>query len=294
MAQGETCHNCVYSYWDCNLAAWTLSLGIPVRPTCANQPAYPGRMRECPLGTVCRNFRPRPPTPTGPAVKTIPLGDGVYTYVDAADFEWLNQWTWSLRNGYAGRRDKNRIIFMHRQIMQPPEGMVVDHQNRNKLDNTRVNLRVCTPEENARNRSKPRRTSSRFRGVSLSEHDGKYRADVWHQGEHLPCRYFTDELEAARARDYQAVQVLGAEAALNLPEEWPPERVKRVHAHWLRAQARQSAKEPQPKSKGSKHKNRKSQIVNRKSKAPRTKTPKGPAMKKKKATGKRKQTRKRK
>ncbi len=292
MARVESCHNCVYSHWDRNLAMWTMSVGVPVRPTCANQPDYPGRMRECPFGTVCRNFRPQPPTPTGPTVKTIPLGDGFYTYVDAADFEWLNQWIWYLQNGYAVRRDKNRIISMHRAIMQPPEGMVVDHQNRNKLDNTRVNLRVCTPEENARNRSKPRRTSSRFRGVSFSEHQGKYRAEIWYKGERFPCRYFTDEIEAARARDYEAVQVLGEEALLNLPEEWPPERVKRVHAQWLRAQARQKAKEPRAKGKGTKHSKRRSQIANHKSQAPRS-APKKPA-RKKKATGKRKQTRKRK
>jgi hypothetical protein len=328
MAQVETCHNCVYSYWDRNLAAWTLSLGIPVRPTCANQADYPGRMRACPLGTICRNFRPRPPTPTGPTVKTIPLGDGFHTYVDAADFEWLNQWTWYVQDGYAIRREKRKYVYMHRQIMQPPEGMVVDHRNLNKLDNTRVNLRVCTQQENLCNRRKKRGTFSRFRGVSYPKGGPKYLAQVYYKGKTFFCGYHTDEVEAARARDYTAVQVLGEEARLNLPEEWPPERVKRVHAEWLRAQARlkaraprtkdggskhkkrkspitnrkskalraqarQAAEAPRPKSKGSKHKNRKSQIVNHKSKAPRAQAPKGPARKKKKATGKRKQTRRR-
>jgi hypothetical protein len=291
MAPAESCHNCVYSHWDRNLALWTMTVGVRVRPTCANQPDYPGRMRECPLGTVCRNYRPKPPTPTGPTVKTIPLGEGFLTYVDAADFEWLNQWTWHLHSGYAARAERRKEILMHRQIMQPPEGMVVDHRNRNKLDNTRANLWICTPQENACNRAHRRSAFSRFHGVSYAKERGKYRAYLYHKGERFYGGYFTDELEAARARDYKAVQVLGAEARLNLPGEWPPERVKRVHAQWLRAQARLKAKEPRPRSKKSKHKNRKSQIVNRKSKAPRAKAPKGPA-RKKKATGRRKRTKK--
>jgi hypothetical protein len=285
--------------------------GFPARATCGNQPDFPGRMRECPPRGICRNFRPKPPTPTGPAVKTIALGEGFYTYVDAADFEWLNQWMWSLRGGYAARMEKRKPIYMHRLLMQAPEGLVVDHQNRNKLDNTRTNLRVCTPQENACNRSKKRGTLSQFRGVGFQKDCGKYRADVFYKGQNYFCGYFADELEAAQARDYKAVQVLGGSARLNFPEEWPPERRQRVRAQWLCAQARETAKQPRTKSKGSKHTKRKSQIANRKSQAPRTQArekakrppqkakrrtraaPKKPAGKKRKATSKRKRTKKR-
>ncbi len=287
MGNGETCYHCMYAAWDPGLWLRTLWGGFPARATCGNQPDFPGRMRECPPRGICRNFRPKPPTPTGPGVKTIPLGEGFYTYVDAADFEWLNQWTWYLQGGYAVRREKRKYVFMHRQIMQPPEGMVVDHRNNNKLDNTRVNLRVCTQQENACNSSKNRGTSSRFRGVSFCESHRKYRAEISYKGERFPCGYFAGEIEAARARDYKAVELLGEEARLNLPDEWPPERRKHVHAQWLRAQAREKPKEPRPRSKLSKPGNRKSQIGNRKSTAPQ-----GPA-RKKKAAGKRKRTRKR-
>jgi hypothetical protein len=175
----ETCYNCVYSHWDRNQAMWTMSVGVPTRPTCANHPESFGRMKECPLGRVCRNFRPRPPTPTGETVKTIPLGGGYYAYVDAADYEWLSQWTWGLQGGYAMRLERRRQIFMHREIMQPPKGRLVDHKNRNRLDNTRANLWICTHRENACNRGKRRGTSSRFRGVSRRKKDGKYYAQVY-------------------------------------------------------------------------------------------------------------------
>ncbi len=232
MAQKESCYNCVYSHWDRNQAVWTMSVGVPTRPTCANHPESFGRMKECPLGQVCRNFRPKPPTPQGETVKMIPLGGGFYAYADAADCEWLNQWTWYLQNGYAVRRENNKVISMHREITQAPKGMEVDHKNRNELDNTRENLRVCTRAENARNRHKPRNTSSRFWGVSYIKDRAKYMAFVCYQGEVVSCGCFTDEIEAARARDHKAVELLGEAAQLNFPEEWPPQRRKRVHARF--------------------------------------------------------------
>ncbi len=244
MAPSESCGNCVYSYWDRRQAIWSLS-AAPTRPACANHPDSFGRMQECPPGGVCPNFRPQPPTPKGELVKMIPLGGGFYTYVDAADYDWLNQRTWYLCNGYAARREKNKVIFMHRQIMQPPKGMEVDHKNRNQLDNTRENLRVCTRAENARNRRKPRNTSSQFWGVSYIKERAKYMAFVCYKGEVVSCGCFTEEIEAARARDYKAVEVLGESARLNFPDEWPPARRQRLHAQYLRTQARKAKCPPQ-------------------------------------------------
>jgi hypothetical protein len=229
MAQSESCCNCVYSYWDRRQAIWSLS-AVPTRPACANHPESLGRMKECPPGRVCPNFRAQPPTPKGEMVKMIPLGGGVYAYVDAADYEWLSRWTWSLRGGYAARLEKRKLIYMHREIMQPPEGMIVDHQNLSKLDNTRVNLRVCTHQENACNRSKKRGTLSRFRGVNYSKDCGKYRADIYYKGQNFFLGYFTDEIEAARAHDRKAVELSPEFARLNFPEEWPGPRRAELYA----------------------------------------------------------------
>lgn len=232
MAKAESCHNCEYAHWDLGLWVRTLGLGFPARPTCGNQPDFPGRMRECPIGRVCRNFRPRPPTPTGETVKTIPLGEGFYAYVDAADYEWLSQWTWRLMSGYAIRRSRGKTIYMHREIMQPPEGMVVDHLNHNKLDNTRANLRNCTQRENLYNSEKRRGTSSRFRGVSRLPYGAKWRATLKFENKPVSIGSFTEEIDAARAYDRAAVKYFGDAARLNFPEEWPPERRREVHARF--------------------------------------------------------------
>jgi hypothetical protein len=221
--QAENCFNCVYSQWDRGQAMWNLTNCVPTRPTCANHPELLGRSRPTPLGQICRNFRARTKAPGGD-VKQIPLSDGYCAYVDATDYEWLSQWTWHLYCGYAGRWEGRKTIFMHREIVQPGKGMVVDHKNRNKLDNTRENLRACTHQENMQNAGKQNGATSRFRGVSWSKKDRKWLARICCDYKQYAIGYFTDEVEAARAYDRKAVELFGDFARLNFPEEWPQEK----------------------------------------------------------------------
>lgn len=60
--------------------------------------------------------------------------------------------------GYARPEDgvTTRQIKMHRLIMRPPPGLVVDHLNGNGLDNRRANMRVCTQSDNLRNTDRVR------------------------------------------------------------------------------------------------------------------------------------------
>jgi hypothetical protein len=288
----ECCHNCVYSCWDLCQAMLTLAWGFPHRPLCANQPDTPGLMRATPVGRVCRNYRPRPATPEGD-VKRIPLTGGSYAYVDAADYEWLSRYNWRLYNGGdVARVEKGKMIFMHREIMQPPAGMVVDHIDGNKANNCRFSLRVCTPAENRRNRIKHANTSSRFKGVGYDKRSEKYYAKFGQQGHRLWLGYFDDEREAARAYDHKAVECAGPFAWVNFPEEWPAERVRRVYRPH---QARSGG--PEGKEKRAKGKNRKPHAQTRGRRAGKRRTRAGrPEGRKrgrrerKRATGKTKRT----
>lgn len=92
---------------------------------------------------------------TAAGIGIIPLPAGKSAIVDPADLERLKRFTWHYhRYGntyYAARlvRGKNSTyhVYMHRQIMHCPRGMVVHHLNGNGLDNRRSNLLVCTKNE---------------------------------------------------------------------------------------------------------------------------------------------------
>ncbi len=229
---GPNCHNCIYSV--CDPEAWLrlMSLGEPILPTCANHPQWPARLHEVP-GVPCKNYRRKPKVPEGD-VRLIPLADGHYAYVDAADYPSLSQWNWyMLSGGYAARSSNGRTIYMHREIMQPPKGKVVDHHDGNKANNCRFNLRICTQQENRRNSRKRRDGHPRFKGVYRRKRGG-FSAQFWFEGRAYWLGYFPDEVSAARAYDRAAVEACGEFANPNFPEEWPPKRRRRVHAQYLR------------------------------------------------------------
>ena len=233
-----SCHTCVFAYWDRGLWLRSFGSGRPIRPLCANQPDTPGHERETPSGRVCRNYRVRPatPDPADGAVKRVPITGGLYAYVDAADYEEINRHHWRLvGGGYAGRYEKGKCILMHRQIMNPPEGMVVDHLSGNRLDNTRSNLHICTPAENCRNRPKRRGSSSNYFGVYWVKQRNKWMAVICLGGKHnRTIGYFDDETDAAR---------------LNFPDEWPPQRRRRVHAQAQKAAKQKNKPAPTNKAK---------------------------------------------
>ncbi|MEN6333855.1 MAG: HNH endonuclease [Phycisphaerales bacterium] len=257
-----SCYNCVFAYLDQEITLRCYTVGFLNWPACANHPESYGRMKRTPRCGICPNYRPETETPQGD-VRQIALGDGFTAYVDAADYEWLNQWTWCLCNGYAARRNKETWTYMHREIIKAPRGMDVDHKNHNRLDNTRENLRVCTRAENIWNRRKPRNTSSRFWGVSYIKARARYMAFVSHERKVISCGCFLKELDAARAHDAKAVELFGELARLNFPEEWPPERRAAV--------ANEKAKEAKAKGgRGSRNSRRGDACVALAGKRPRT------------------------
>ena len=227
MGKTECCHNCVYACRDVCEAMMSFSTGFPSRAKCANQEGHYGQMRPALIGKICANYRAKPPEPQGD-VKPILLTDGIYAYVSACDYEEISKYTWRLvGGGYAGRSEKGKTILMHRQIMKPPKGMVVDHVRHNKLDNSRDNLRVCSRSENARNKVKHRGASSRYKGVYYDKSRKKWFAAICFEGRLRRLGWFDDEVEAARAYDRGAVELFGAFARLNFPEEWPAQDGRR-------------------------------------------------------------------
>jgi len=196
---------------------------------CVNHPDAHGQLvRVTPRG-VCRNFRrrckrstrTRPPTSTDPNVRYIPLTKNQFAIVDAADYERLSRYTWSAshcgRTFYAARNAGGRPVLMHRMIMRPPKGMVVDHIDGNGLNNRRSNLRICTRAENNRNRRPAPGGSSRFRGVYRCRTADRWIANLSVNNRTVYVGLFADEVEAALARDAAARKHHGPYAWLNFP-----------------------------------------------------------------------------
>jgi len=88
----------------------------------------------------------------------LPLADGRVTLVDEDVAQSLSGTSiHHFAKNYVEVSENGNTQLLHRRIMNPPKGLVVDHMNGNPLDNRRENLRVVTQSENSMNkRSKPR------------------------------------------------------------------------------------------------------------------------------------------
>lgn len=149
----------------------------------------------------------------------IELTCGYYAIVDDEDYEWLSQSRWHYKQGYAARSSpgKKTLELMHRQILNAPPGMRVDHISGDKLDNRRINLRLATPAENTRNNKRRKDSKMLYKGIS--EKGNRYTARIQVDGKGIHLGSYTTAEAAARVYDRAAVKYHGDFARLNFPNE---------------------------------------------------------------------------
>jgi hypothetical protein len=106
---------------------------------------------------------------------------------------------------------------MHRRILKlkPGDGKCTDHTNHDGRDNRKINLRICTNNENLRNRPKNCNNTSGFKGVSWHKRDKKWTAQIQVNFRLKFLGYFNDRVEAAKVYNRAAIKYFGEFANLN-------------------------------------------------------------------------------
>ena len=115
-------------------------------------------------------------------MKLISLSKGKFTKVDNEDFENLSRFKWCITNGYASRAiyggGKRKFVYMHREILGVKKGVEIDHENLDKLDNQKRNLRSCNKFQNSYNTKIRSHNSSGFKGVIFEKCIQRFRARI--------------------------------------------------------------------------------------------------------------------
>lgn len=153
-------------------------------------------------------------------MKKIMFPKGGFAQVDDEDFVRLSPYSWHKHHlGYAFARigANGKKELMHRFIIDAPTGLFVDHVNGDKLDNRKINLRLCSPHDNARSKTTKSKSSSGYRGVSRNVGSKKYNAAISIDGKAVGLGRFETPEEAALAYDKKAMEVYGEFANLNFP-----------------------------------------------------------------------------
>ena len=143
-------------------------------------------------------------------MKIIRTSNGVSVKVDDWWFPFLSMFTWnvSLRKHATYARisgprmnGPQTLIRMHRVITSCPTGLYVDHINHDTLDNQESNLRICTKQENCRNRKNSA-------GVTFNQ--GRWVAWIKTEGRQKVLGRFLSREEAIKARRIAETETYGA------------------------------------------------------------------------------------
>lgn len=149
----------------------------------------------------------------------MPLTRGLVAVVDADDAERIGAHKWlaipSKNTAYAGRFQGKRLILMHRAISDAVDGVLVDHEDGNGLNNRRKNLRHCDHQHNLFNRRKLAAASSQYKGVSWHKGSRRWAANITAHNKLLYLGSFDVEEAAALAYNRAAVRYFGDFARLN-------------------------------------------------------------------------------
>jgi len=99
---------------------------------------------------------------------------------DLEDWNRLKLKCWGLNGkGYASCSvHKGKSLLFHREVMNNPNGVWVDHRDRNRLDCRKSNLREATPLLNAINFTLKKNNTSGHSGVYFDKESSKWRASI--------------------------------------------------------------------------------------------------------------------
>jgi len=157
----------------------------------------------------------------------IPLTQGKEAIIDACDYEKISMHKWHFmppskphrNNGYAKTNirhpnfpHKRKTLFMQHLILPPKEEFLIDHKDRNGLNNCRNNLRYCTPAQNIMNGQYYR--EGQFRGVYKQSCGNTWMVKM----ARIYLGNFSSQEEAAKAYDTAALERYGEFATLNFPQ----------------------------------------------------------------------------
>lgn len=154
-------------------------------------------------------------------MKKVNVNTGYIAIVDDEDLELVSKYKWNLSTkGYAQAYDKTskKTVRLHRLIMGVTDKtVIIDHINRDRLDNRKENLRLGDVKTNSYNRGSNPNTTSKYKGVHWHKGVKKWAVALQIEQTVIYGGYFKDEYLASLRYDQLAREHHKDFAYLNHP-----------------------------------------------------------------------------
>lgn len=149
----------------------------------------------------------------------IRLTQGKIAIIDDEDWPLVAPYKWHAKLDRSTGRfyayNKSHRLIMHRVIIGAEKGQIVDHIDRDGLNNRRANLRFSDKYRNQMNRGKKKDSLSRYKGVSWNVRRQKWIVRFNWLGKDNYVGAFRDERIAAQAYNEAILPLAGEHARLN-------------------------------------------------------------------------------
>ena len=149
-------------------------------------------------------------------MKEIPLNKGMVALVDDEDYERCMQYKWfakkqSVHNYYAYRnvsigdkKHKRQVsLSLHRFVLGlVGVNVIIDHKDRDTLNDQKDNLRICTTSQNCMNKRKRSNSNCDLRGVQIDKRNNKFTCVIWQEKKNIHLGSYITKEEAGHVRDF--------------------------------------------------------------------------------------------
>jgi hypothetical protein len=150
----------------------------------------------------------------------IPLTKGMFATIDRADADRVAGRRWSAtkstKKWYARTSDGHSWHYLHRFLLNAPDGVEVDHADNDGLNCRRSNIREASSSQNKCNRTAQPNNTSGFKGVIWDKARKKWRAEIQFQGKSHHLGRFDTAEDAALAYDTKSRELHGDFSRTNL------------------------------------------------------------------------------
>lgn len=115
------------------------------------------------------------------------------TYVDLDQVDRIKGYKWRLAGNYV---INNKVGFLHRFVSKVDDDRMIDHIDRNGLNNRSANLRVCDKKSNAINAGKHVDNTSGHKNVYWNKQKQKWEVKIRRYGKTIHGGLFESKEEA--------------------------------------------------------------------------------------------------
>ena len=143
------------------------------------------------------------------------LYDGTECYFDKEDFDIISKHYWSINNSrHVMTKIKGKTVSLPTYIyscygMPIEKGYMVDHKDRDSLNNSKLNFRLCTVSQNGMNKRVQSNNTSGVTGVHYDNRINKYYSYIKINGKHIGLGYYKTLKEAADVRKEAELKYFG-------------------------------------------------------------------------------------